>query len=269
MKSDKYKFLGMYGETPDMTGGFGQAGVDAFEKFLEGGGTLITTLARVAVPDRVRLRAVGRHRSRCTGVNAQKPLVQAEIVKHGSPGVLRLREQDLPDEVRPGAAGVPRRRRRSGNVLARFVGGDSSVLSGLMVGADSDPRSRVRGGHPERAQRQGPRDHVREQPDLPLAEPRRVQHGVQLHHQLERQWKAVGGTDAVRFRVPVQGSAFRVHEVHGSGSGSHRRHPVSVSGAGAVAARVAPRRTEDTERRHWRHHAPGARAFEDPPSPVS
>ena len=29
-KSDKYQFLGMYGETADMTGGFGQAGVDAF-----------------------------------------------------------------------------------------------------------------------------------------------------------------------------------------------------------------------------------------------
>ena len=28
-KSDKYKFLGMYGETADMTGGFGQKGVQA------------------------------------------------------------------------------------------------------------------------------------------------------------------------------------------------------------------------------------------------
>ena len=29
MKTDKYKFLGMYGESPDITGGFGQVGVDA------------------------------------------------------------------------------------------------------------------------------------------------------------------------------------------------------------------------------------------------
>jgi hypothetical protein len=34
-KSDKFKFLGMYGETEDMTGGFGQEGVDAFAAFLE------------------------------------------------------------------------------------------------------------------------------------------------------------------------------------------------------------------------------------------
>ncbi len=58
---DKLKFLGMYGETDDMTGGFGQAGVDAFETFLEAGGTLITTLAVDALPDRVRVRALGRH----------------------------------------------------------------------------------------------------------------------------------------------------------------------------------------------------------------
>ena len=41
MKNDKYKFLGMYGETPDTTGGFGMAGVEAFQKFFEAGGTLI------------------------------------------------------------------------------------------------------------------------------------------------------------------------------------------------------------------------------------
>ena len=51
----------MYGETDDMTGGFGQAGVDAIEAFLEAGGTLITTLQADALPDRVRLRALGRH----------------------------------------------------------------------------------------------------------------------------------------------------------------------------------------------------------------
>ena len=51
----------MYGETPDMSGGFGQEGVDAFAKFLEAGGTLITAGQAVALPDRVRLRAHDRH----------------------------------------------------------------------------------------------------------------------------------------------------------------------------------------------------------------
>jgi len=37
----KYKFLGMYGESPDITGGMGGEGVDAIAKFLDAGGTLI------------------------------------------------------------------------------------------------------------------------------------------------------------------------------------------------------------------------------------
>ncbi|HWK09194.1 MAG TPA: M14 family zinc carboxypeptidase, partial [Vicinamibacterales bacterium] len=35
MKSAKYKFLGMYGESPDITGGMGGEGVDAIAKFLD------------------------------------------------------------------------------------------------------------------------------------------------------------------------------------------------------------------------------------------
>ncbi len=49
-KSEKYQFLGMYGETPDMSGGFGQEGVDAFAKFLEGGGTLIAAAGAARFP---------------------------------------------------------------------------------------------------------------------------------------------------------------------------------------------------------------------------
>ena len=84
MKTDKYKFLGMYGETPDMTGGFGQAGVDAFEKFLEAGGTLITTLSAVRFPIEFGLARTVDTES-VTGLNAQKPLVQAEIMKTDHP----------------------------------------------------------------------------------------------------------------------------------------------------------------------------------------
>jgi len=45
-KDDKYKFLGMYGETDEMSGGIGQESIDAFAKFLEGGGTLIAIRTR-------------------------------------------------------------------------------------------------------------------------------------------------------------------------------------------------------------------------------
>ncbi len=135
-KNDKYKFLGMYGETPDMTGGFGREGVEAFEKFLEGGGTLITTLSAVRFPIEF-----GFARSVDTepipGVNAQKPLVQAEIVKTDSPVFY-----GYPDRIFPIKFGQGQQVFRVGvadqdRVLARFVGGDAAVLSGLMEGADA------------------------------------------------------------------------------------------------------------------------------------
>src|SRR6185436_6911576 len=79
LKSDKYKFLGMYGETLDMSGGFGQEGVDAFAKFLEGGGTLIAAGNAVRFPIEFGW-ARTFDTEMPTGVTAQRPLVQSEIV---------------------------------------------------------------------------------------------------------------------------------------------------------------------------------------------
>ena len=83
-KTDKYKFLGMYGETPDMSGGFGQVGVDAFAKFLEGGGTLIAAAAAARFPIEFgwahTVDAESDH-----GVTAQRPIVQAEIAQPEHP----------------------------------------------------------------------------------------------------------------------------------------------------------------------------------------
>src|SRR5687768_14984774 len=50
MKDAKYKFLGMYGESPDITGGMGGEGVDAFAKFLDAGGTLVAMGNAVRFP---------------------------------------------------------------------------------------------------------------------------------------------------------------------------------------------------------------------------
>jgi hypothetical protein len=74
----------MYGETDDMSGGFGQEGVTAFEKFLESGGTLITTLQAVRFPIEFGFaRTVDTESPQ--GVNAQKPLIQAEIKRRDHP----------------------------------------------------------------------------------------------------------------------------------------------------------------------------------------
>jgi hypothetical protein len=135
-KTDKFKFLGMYGESDDISGGFGQAGVDEFGKFLEQGGTLITTLQSVRFPIEFGF-AKTVDTEAPVGINAQKPLVMAEIIKTNSPVFYGYEGKNFPVKFgqgsqffRVGVADQP-------NVLAQYVGGQASVLSGLMVGADS------------------------------------------------------------------------------------------------------------------------------------
>ncbi|HEY4305002.1 MAG TPA: M14 family zinc carboxypeptidase [Gemmatimonadaceae bacterium] len=135
-KTDKYKFLGMYGESDDISGGFGQVGVDAFAKFLEQGGTLITTLQSVRFPIEFGF-AHTIDTEAPVGVNAQKPLITAEIVKTNSPMFYGYENKTFPIKFGQGSqlfrVGVA----DQSNVLAQYVGGDQSVLSGLMVGADN------------------------------------------------------------------------------------------------------------------------------------
>ena len=134
-KSEKYQFLGMYGESTDITGGFRQQGVDAFASFLEAGGTLI------AVGDAARLPiefgwAGTVEKATVNGLRAQRPLVQGEIVRPEHPVFYGYAGKTIPIKYvggQPFRVGVA----DEGNVLARYVGGNASVLSGLMVGADS------------------------------------------------------------------------------------------------------------------------------------
>jgi hypothetical protein len=135
-RTDKLKFLGMYGETDDMTGGFGQAGIDAFEAFLEAGGTLITTLQASRFPIEFGFaRSVDTES--LTGVNAQKPLVNAEIRKPDHPVFYGYEKSIFPMKFGQGQQVFRVGVADQNNVLAQFVGGDGSVLSGLMVGADN------------------------------------------------------------------------------------------------------------------------------------
>jgi hypothetical protein len=134
-KSDKYQFLGMYGSTPDMSGGFGQPGVDAFQQFLDQGGTLIAIGQAVHFPiDFGWARTADT--SNVPGLTSQNPIVAGEIVDHKSPIFYGYGKTMVPikyvggPSLRVGTAD-------EGNVLARYEGGDASVLSGLMVGADA------------------------------------------------------------------------------------------------------------------------------------
>jgi len=118
-----------------MSGGFGQEGVDAFAAFLEGGGTIIAVgdAARLAI-DFGWARTVDR--TPVTGLTSQRPLVQAEIVRTEHPVFYGYADKKIPVKYVGGSpfkVGVA----DEGNVLARYVGGDASVISGLMIGADS------------------------------------------------------------------------------------------------------------------------------------
>ena len=134
-KSDKYRFLGMYGETDDMSGGFGQAGIDAMSKFLTDGGTLITASSVRFPIDMGWARTVDLEPA--TGVQAQKPLITAEIMRTDHPVFYGWDKKIIPIKFGQGQqlfrVGVA----DQGNVLAQFVGGDASVLSGVMTGADN------------------------------------------------------------------------------------------------------------------------------------
>jgi len=135
LKSDKYRFLGMYGETADMTGGFGQPGVDAFAAFLEGGGTMIAIGEAARLP--IEFGWAGTvEKATVNGLTAQRPLVEGEIVKPGHPVFYGYAGTKVPIKYvggQPLRVGIADEE----NVLARYVGGDASVLSGLMTGADS------------------------------------------------------------------------------------------------------------------------------------
>jgi hypothetical protein len=135
-KSDKYKFLGMYGETDDMSGGFGQPGIDAMSDFLTKGGTLITALQSVRFPIEMGWAGTVDTESPA-GVNAQKPLIQAEIVRPEHPVFYGWDKKIFPIKFGQGQQVFRVGVADQGNVLAQFVGGDQSVLSGLMVGADN------------------------------------------------------------------------------------------------------------------------------------
>ena len=135
-QTDKFKFLGQYGSTDDMSGGFGQAGVDAFAKFLEQGGTLITVQGAVRFPIEFGwARSIDIETP--TGMNVQKPLVNAEIAKADSQIMYGYDGSIFPVKFTQGAqtfrVGVADQSR----IVAKYVGGDAAVLSGLGVGMDA------------------------------------------------------------------------------------------------------------------------------------
>lgn len=135
-KNERFKFLGMYGETADTTGGLGQAGVDAFKKFFEAGGTLIATHSAVRFPiDFGFARTVDTEPVQ--GFTAQKPLVNAEILNPAHPVFYGYENRVIPVKFGQGQQVFRIGVADQENALVQYVGGDDSVLSGLGEGAEA------------------------------------------------------------------------------------------------------------------------------------
>ena len=136
LKDAKFKFLGMYGESPDITGGMGGEGVDAVARFLDAGGTLIAVGNAVRFASELGLaRTVDASASTTRDFYAPRPLVNAEIVRPDHPVFYGYPDRLVPVKYQNGpllTVGTA----DQGAIVARFVGGDAAVLSGLMKGAD-------------------------------------------------------------------------------------------------------------------------------------
>jgi hypothetical protein len=151
-KSAEYPSLGMYGESADISGGMGLAGVAELDKFVNEGGVLITLGASSFLPAEMGItRTVDAARTTAQ-FYAPGPIVEAQVMRPEHPMFYGYTESTLPVRWANGPllrVGTQDRR----TVLMQFRGTDQSVLSGLMRGV-AETRSRpaaidmpVGGGH--------------------------------------------------------------------------------------------------------------------------
>jgi hypothetical protein len=135
-KDDAFPSLGSYGSSDDITGGMGLEGVLELQKFVQEGGVLITLgSATFFPPDFGLTRTINA--TRPSGqFYAPGPIVEAEILKTLHPIFYGYRDKKIPVRYANGPLLQVPEEQREGQVLLRFPGGDASVLSGLMKGAN-------------------------------------------------------------------------------------------------------------------------------------
>jgi hypothetical protein len=130
----KFPSLGKYGQSDDIRGGMGAEGLAELRKFVEAGGTLITTGNASAVPatfglvDNVTVGNPGGN------FYAPGPIVKAKVLAAQSPIFYGYTEETMPVRWATNALFTVRPSARE-QVLMEFPGGQSSVMSGFMRGA--------------------------------------------------------------------------------------------------------------------------------------
>ncbi len=135
-KTDRFKFLGDYGSSPDITGGMGGVGVAEFQKFVEGGGTLVTLGTSSAFPPDFGLTPTIDTSNPAGKFYAPGPIVDADILRPENPIFYGYSAKTVAVRYANGPLLRMTEEMDKNDVLMRFPGGEKSVLSGLFNGAD-------------------------------------------------------------------------------------------------------------------------------------
>ena len=132
-KTDRYRFLGDYGSSPDITGGMGLEGVLELQRFVADGGVLVTLGAASHFPPAYGLAREIDARRPGSGFYAPGPLVEARIEAPGHPIFYGYDAAEIPVRYANGPLLDVPRRLRDDWVVMTFEG---RVLSGHLRGAD-------------------------------------------------------------------------------------------------------------------------------------
>lgn len=135
-KTPEFKYLGDYGSSDDITGGMGLEGVVEFRKFAESGGLLITMGTASAFPADFGITRTIEASRTSAQFYGPGPIVSAEVVRPAHPVFYGYTDKSIPVRWANGPLLTVPEADREQQVLMRFPGGDSSVMSGLMRGAN-------------------------------------------------------------------------------------------------------------------------------------
>jgi hypothetical protein len=135
-KIDKFKYLGDYGSSPDITGGMGLEGAVELQKFVQQGGLLITL--GVASEFAAEFGITRRVEAARTSAQFYAPggIVEAEVLRTSHPVFYGYTEKKIPVRWANGPLLTVPQTDREQQTLMRFTGGDQAVLSGFMKGAN-------------------------------------------------------------------------------------------------------------------------------------
>jgi hypothetical protein len=135
-KTDKFKFLGDYGSSDDISGGMGAAGVVELQKFTEAGGLLVTLGTSSAFPPEFGLTPRIDTSNPGARFYAPGPIVEANIIHPENPIFYGYSAKTVPVRYANGPLFRMSEDMDKRDVLLRFPGGEKSVLSGLFNGSD-------------------------------------------------------------------------------------------------------------------------------------